>query len=126
MLLECVGERERGLRIMTKAMRLNPHHPGWYYLVPFLYYYLKGENSAALLEANRFNTPSFFWDPLIRVAVLGQLDRQEEADLALDELMALVPDFRVRGHSLIRRMLFLDEHVDMLVEGLNKAGLEIE
>ena len=44
--------------------------------------------------------------------------------MAVNELLALVPDFKSRGPSLIRRMVYLDEHVDMLVEGLRKAGLK--
>jgi tetratricopeptide (TPR) repeat protein len=31
LLLVFVGERERPLRLIQKAMRLNPHHPGWYH-----------------------------------------------------------------------------------------------
>ena len=41
-------------------------------------------------------------------------------------IWALVPDFKRRGPSLIRRLAYLDEHVDMLVEGLRKAGLEMQ
>jgi hypothetical protein len=44
----------------------------------------------------------------------------------VDELLALVPDFEHRGKIIIRRFAYLDEHVDMLVDGLRKAGLEIE
>ena len=32
--------------------------------------------------------------------------------------------YRLRGRSLIRRFAYLDEHVEMLVDGLRKAGLE--
>ena len=65
-------------------------------------------------------------DPLIRAAVLGQLDRRAEAKKAVDELLALVPDFKRRGPILIRRLAYLDEHVEMLLEGLRKAGLETQ
>ena len=44
----------------------------------------------------------------------------------MSELLALVPDFRSRGRSLIKRILFQDEHVEMLLDGLHKAGLELE
>ena len=44
----------------------------------------------------------------------------------MDELVALVPDFKRRGRSLIHRVVFLDEHLEMLLEGLRKAGLELE
>ena len=124
--LVAMGEWERGLQLMLKAMRLNPYHPGWYYLVPFLDQYRRADYEAALSEARRFNTPGYFWDPLIRAAALGQLGRKTEAIEAKDELLALVPDFNRRGRSLIRRLLFVDEHVAMLLDGLRKAGLELE
>ena len=121
-----VGEWERANQLMGMAMRLNPHHPGWYYIVAFMNYYRQGEYEPALVEARRFNTPDFFWDPLIRAAVLGQLDRQVEARRAVDELLALIPDFKHRGPDLIRRLAYLDEHVGILLEGLKKAGLETQ
>jgi tetratricopeptide (TPR) repeat protein len=120
-----VGEWERGLQLTTKAMRLNPHHPGWFHLVPFMIYYRQSEYDLAWNEAQRFNIPVFYWDPLIRTVVLGQLGRQSEAKRAVGELLALVPDFEHRGRSLIRHFAYLDEHVDMLVDGLRKAGLEM-
>ena len=118
-----VGEWERANQLMGKAMRLNPHHPGWYHIVAFMNYYRQGEYDLALVEARRFNTPDFFWDPLIRAAVLGQLDRRSEAEKSVDELLALMPDFNLRGQSLIRRLAYLDEHVEILWDGLCKAGL---
>ena len=56
---------------------------------------------------------------------MGQLGRQIEAGKAVDELLALVPDFKSRGRSLIQRMVYLDEHVEMLVRGLRKAGMDL-
>jgi adenylate cyclase len=122
--LASMGEWERGVGLMCKAMRLNPHHPGWYHLVPFMYHYRQGAYEGALLDARRFNTPGYYLDPLIRAAVLGQLGRQEEAKQAVAELLALLPDFKSRGRSVLKRMVHLDENVDMLLEGLRKAGLE--
>ena len=123
LLLVALGQWERGLDLMRKAMRLNPHHPSWYHLVPYLDHYRRGEYDLAWDEARRYNTPAYFWDPLIRAATLGQMGRQGEASVAVRELLALVPDFRRRGPSLIRRFAYLDEHVEMLLEGLRKAGL---
>jgi hypothetical protein len=48
---------EHGLKLMDKSMRLNPHHPGWYHIVPFMNYYRQGEYELALIEARRFNPP---------------------------------------------------------------------
>ena len=49
-----------------------------------------------------------------------------DARKADDELLTLVPDFHHRGRSLIRRFAYLDEHVDVLAEGLHKAVLETQ
>ena len=122
-LVGMAGDWERAMEMMAKAMHLNPHHPAWYYLVPFMNDYCRGEYGRALIEAHKFSTPGLFWDPLIRAAVLGQLEHKSEAEKAVDELRKLVSDFNVRGPSLIRRLAYLDEHVDILVEGLRKAGM---
>jgi len=119
------GQWEEGLALIGRAMRWNPHHPGWYHFVPFLYHYFRGEFKTALVDANGFNTPDFLWDSLIRAAVLGQLGRQAEASKAGDELLALVPDFATRGHSLIQRMVYRKKHAEMLLEGLHKAGVKV-
>jgi tetratricopeptide (TPR) repeat protein len=123
--LYMAGKRERGVALMERARRLNPHHPGWYHLVPYIEAYREGDYETALIEARRFNIPAFHFDPMIRAAVLGQLGRQEEAKEAIDELQTLVPDFDTRGRSLIQRFAYSDENVDMLLEGLQKAGLEL-
>lgn len=119
-----VGEWERAMKLIRKAMLLNPHHPGWYHIHGFMNYYRQGEYDLALIEAQRFNTPDFFWDPLIRAAVLGQLERRVDSRNAVDELLALIPDFKRRGPDLVRRLAYLDENVNMLLDGLQKAGLE--
>ena len=106
-------------------MRLNPHHPGWYHVVPFFYHYYQGEYETALLAAKAFNMPDFFWDSLIRTAVLGMLGRHTKAKKAGSELLKLVPDFESRGRSLIQRMVYLEEHTEMLLKGLYKAGVKV-
>jgi tetratricopeptide (TPR) repeat protein len=116
-----IGQWERAQKLVKEAMRLNPHHPGWYHLVPFLHHFYQGKYEAALVEGLAFNTPAYFWDPLIRTAVFGHLGEQADAKKACVELLALCPDFEQRGRSLIQRMVFLNEHVDMLWRGLQKA-----
>jgi tetratricopeptide (TPR) repeat protein len=121
-----VGKYERAMTIMDRATALNPHHPGWYHVVPFMNAFPRGDYSHALKAARLFNTQGFLWDPLIRTAALGLLGRKAEAKEAAEELLNLVPEFTRRGESLIRRVAFLDEHVDMLVGGQRRAGLHLE
>jgi adenylate cyclase len=48
--LGMVGEWEKALKLMDKAMRLNPHHPGWYHLVPFMNHYRQGDRYSFTLR----------------------------------------------------------------------------
>ena len=73
---------------------------------------------------NRINTPGDFIDPLFRAAVLGQLGSMEEAHAALQELLNLVSDFFTTGRERLRRIVFSEDHEEILWGGLRKAGLE--
>ena len=37
------GEWDRGLALLKKGMKLNPYHPSWFHLAPFIAYYHRGE-----------------------------------------------------------------------------------
>lgn len=119
-----LGQREQAINLMQKAMSLNSHHPGWYSFLPYMINYFQGNYEAALIEAQRYNVSNLFWDPLLRAAVLGQLNHRVEANSELQALLSLCPDFKDRGKELIRRHVIKDEYIEMLLEGLYKAGLE--
>ena len=67
-----------------------------------------------------------FWDPLTRAATFGQLERYEEGRRAVEELMKLKPEFPTRGRRLIEHYIKFEEIVDRVIDGLSKAGLDIE
>jgi len=117
------GEWDRGLNLLKKGMKLNPYHPSWFHLAPFMDYYRRGEYENAFAEALKFNFPELFWDPVMRAATLVQLERQNEAKAAVSQLLKLEPDFATRGRSLISRYVKVDDLVNTIVEGLRKAGL---
>mgnify|MGYP001823575979 FL=1 len=117
------GEWDRGLSLLKKGMKLNPYHPSWFYLAPYMDYYRRGEYENALSEALKFNYPELFWDPLVRAVALGRLGRQSEAKTALGQLLTLVPDFSTQGRLLISRYVKVDDLVDGIIDGLRKAGL---
>ena len=121
--LGVVGEWEEGFTLIERAMQLNPNFPGWYYSLALLDAYRHGRFEEALVWAQKFNMPDFYWDPLLRAAVLGQLGRRVEAETAARELLALRPDFTAWGRELMLRTLFDEALADMLLAGLEKAGL---
>jgi adenylate cyclase len=117
------GEWERGLTLMKRGMKLNPYHPSWFHLAPYMDYYRRGEYENAFTEALKFNYPELFWDPLMRAAALGQMKRGREARTAVGELLKLEPDFAARGRRLISHYVKVDHLVDNIIEGMRKAGL---
>ena len=117
------GEWDRGRTLLNKGMKLNPYHPTWFHLAPFMDYYLRCEYEKALAEALKFNYAELYWDPLMRAAALGQLGRLKEAKKAIDQLLKLEANFRHRAHRMIGHYVKVDDLVDKIVTGLQKAGL---
>jgi adenylate cyclase len=117
------GEWERGLRLLKKGMKLNPYHPSWFHLAPYMDYYRRGEYEDAIAEALKFNFPELFWDPLMRAAAFGQMGREHEARTAVGDLLKLEPDFVARARQMISHYVKVDDLSDAIMEGLKKAGL---
>ena len=125
-LLILAGEGERGRRLLEKAVAMNPCHPRWFLHGVCVDHYLRGEYDLAYQETLKPAFGIHFWGPLLRAAVLGQLGRAPEAERAVSELLALVPDFESRARDLTSRPILSDSIVDALLDGLRKAGLGLE
>ncbi len=118
------GDWEKGLAMVTKAMSLNPHHPGWYYL-PFAFDHVRSGNyDAALVEASRVAMPDWHWNYMALGAIYGLLGRQDEAQEAVARLKAVYPGYAANAREDIDLFLYgSPEVVDLLLEGLDKGGL---
>jgi TolB-like protein len=124
-LLYCMlGCWEEGMPLWEQAMQINPRYPSLSPFVPFMYNYVRGNYGEAWDYAIQFSTP-VLWNPLIRAAAAGQLGLPDQAKVALQELLQIRPDFPSRARDLMRRIVYLDEHVEMLLDGLLKAGLKL-
>jgi TolB-like protein len=124
LLVHHVGEIKRGTQMVEAAMLLNPYYPPVFRAPAFLNAYAEGKYAEALELAVRFNMPGFFHAHALRAAALGQLGQREAAQQAVQELLAVRPDFA----ATVRRdygKWWDGKTVDHLVEGLRQAGLEI-
>jgi len=119
------GEWEWGKSILDKVMHSTISFPHYYYGASMLYYYRKKEYEKAFTEALQYNIPSLFWGPMLRVAVLGQLNRLDEAQSNIIHLKQLKPDFESKASYLISRFVKEEELVEHVIEGLRKAGMAI-
>jgi TolB-like protein len=125
MWLACSGDWDRGIGIIRAAMAHTSNHPGWMYYIEFIYRFHTGDHEGALLMLKRINMPDQPWTPDCVAAALGHLGRVADAAALFREAArsshgAPDPD-RARAHW--SRLLWEDDLVDDLVEGVRKAQL---
>ena len=120
-----VGELERSVALTNKAIALNPHHPSWYYFTVFMHHYHKREYEEALMAAQKWNEPEFFWNQVHLAQAYAYLGRKSEAQAAVAKLLQLYPDFPKNAWKEWRIWLVSEDIIQHEAEGLRKAGLEI-
>ena len=119
------GEADRGLELVERAKQLNPNHPGWYWYANFYQAYKQHDYRAALNFALKVNLPGHWAEPLFTAAARGQLGEGELAAKAIGDLLRIRPDII----STVRRDIkkwWNDDDVEHLLEGLRKAGIEMD
>ncbi len=122
-LLAFAGDWDRGVVLAEKARQLNPHHPAWYWALPFLDAYRKGDYAAARPLMLKADMPGQFFSQSLLAAVYGQLGERAAAADRVRELLALKPDFPRIARGEFAKW-YPPELVERLIEGLRKAGLD--
>ena len=116
------GNWEEGLDLMRQAERLNPFLPSWFRTAIFIYHLHNNDLESALAEARMINSP-LTAGYIFRSALLGAMGRKEEAALELQELLLKRPSFSENYQEILRRIVFQDSIKDILVKGLQNAGI---
>jgi TolB-like protein len=124
MLTAYTGDWEQGCALTEQARGLNPHHPGWYWFPSFFDAYRKKDYRGALDVALKIHMPGFWRANLALAATNGQIGERKAAGNALQELLAIRPDFAVIAREELGKW-WDAELVEHLIAGLRKAGLEI-
>ncbi|WP_221939278.1 hypothetical protein, partial [Mycobacterium sp. KBS0706] len=88
-------------------------------------HYRKGEFDDALTEAKQIQLPQFYGTHLVLAAIYGKLGRQAEAQVAVARLLELRPDYAAEMRDDFRSRHYTDALIDMLADGLRRAGLVI-
>ena len=125
LMLAFTGDWDRGVALTRKAIALSPVHPGWYHAAAIFDHYRKGEYEAALAEAKQGEMEGFYITHVFSAMAYGQLGRQEEAQAAIENLLALRPDFANTARDEFRRWNLAEDLIDHCLDGLRKAGLGV-
>jgi TolB-like protein len=121
------GDWVGSVELTTRAMALNPNHPGWYRFNTFFNEYRQGNYEEALAIAERINMPNYFADPYVRAMTHAQLGQAREAEQALNEFRALWPGIdlqSLKDEHLNKWMFAQPDLIDQIVHGLRKAGMD--
>jgi TolB-like protein len=124
-LIAYAGDWERGCAVVESAMQLNPRHPGWYWFASFNDAYRRRDYHGALGFALKINQPGNFYTHAVIAAAYGQLGMREAARKALQELLAIRPDFARTAREEFGRWFDDLPFIEHQLDGLRKAGLEI-
>ena len=114
------GRAEEGIELIHQAMRLNPHHPDWYWAVLSLSFYAGRRYEEALAANQKFRPGKSAWQLARDAACLAQLGRADEAQAVTAEVLRIKPSFSLRAEIPRYRYSADAEH---LREGMLKAGL---
>jgi tetratricopeptide (TPR) repeat protein len=125
-LLTHFGEWERGPALIEKVMQLNPFYGNYCHHALWLNCLRQKDYAGAYQETMNLKRPANFWDPLVKTATLGLLERYDEGERFAEKLLELKPDFPGKARDLIGRYIKFEEIVERVIEGLNKVGLGIE
>jgi len=125
-LLMLLGEWDRGRALIKKATTLNPYHGLYVHYALWVDWIRQQKYIQADLETLNFCRPTVFWEPLMKSATSGLLDRIDEGRKAAQDLLSLKPDFAARGRTLIRNYIKFDDIVDRVISGLCKVGLTVD
>jgi hypothetical protein len=87
--------------------------------------YRRGRYNEALLILKQVNKPDCYCLQVLKIATLGELGRIDEVNAAIAELRRLRPQFESSLHADLTRRHFAPDLIEMLQQGLEKAGLRI-
>ncbi|MGI9383666.1 MAG: hypothetical protein ACR2PO_10965 [Methyloligellaceae bacterium] len=117
-----LGDWDRGLPLVEKAIRLNPGHPPWYRGILCLNHYRNGNFDRALEEALAYFQPGLPITYVARIAVYTKLGRAGDAKKLLSELLARFPDFAKDPQRPFRKWRIPADLTASMISALQSAG----
>ncbi|WP_163025834.1 winged helix-turn-helix domain-containing tetratricopeptide repeat protein [Chachezhania antarctica] len=119
-----IGEEERAIALLDRAIAVSPVHPGWYHFAHCWRLANAGRFEDALVEINRFPMPGFFWYHAHAAWFEVELGHMSAAREEAAAMLALYPTFEERAHAELSVDCY-DTLRDRALAAWRKAGLTI-
>lgn len=120
-----MGEMDKGLSLVKKAMSLNPQHPNWCQFANFHHHFLRGEYDKSINFVSSIETPNWFWPHALQAINYGELGDDAACAKARDNLLKLYPDFPAHAARECAKWFHLKSDNDFYLKSFKKAGLLI-
>lgn len=115
------GSADEGIALIQKALRLNPHPPGWYYWLLGLAQYAATRYGDAIVTLRHESTHRT-GSQRILAASLAQVGRLEEARAEARQFLAANPHFSMDYRARTQPFRFESDR-QHFIEGYLRAGL---
>jgi adenylate cyclase len=125
MRLAFLGDWERGVRLVEKALDLSPYHPHWFHYPVAFHYYLQGDYERAMLAAEKVRPVGVLGSDFFAAMCFAKSGEPERAREVAGRLMAAHPDASAKFWGVMRGYKFRPDAAESLADGLRKAGVPI-
>ncbi len=119
-----IGEEERAVALLDRAIALSPIHPGWYHFAHCWRLARAHRMQDALVEINRVPMPGFFWYHAHLAWFHAELGDLKQAREEAATMLALYPSFETYAHAELDLACY-DALQDRALAAWRKAGLKI-
>jgi tetratricopeptide (TPR) repeat protein len=119
------GSWEQGKEWVTRSKLLNPKHQSWLDYIWHLHHFSKGEYQEARDVALKINLPDNYMVQASLTAAYAMNGEQDKAEQALAHLLKIRPDYADDPRAPFRTRGMPSELIEILMDGLRQAGLEV-
>lgn len=121
-----LGNFDKAIPLLDKAIALSPIHPGWYHYAHAWRFALGDFWQAALLEIEKVPMPGFPWYYAHQAWFHAELGNMNAAEEAKKTLLKILPNFEGEVQHEMVFHYFTGPLVRKAFEGWQKAGLRVE
>ena len=119
------GHWDEGVKLVREAIDRMLIIPPLDRVTLVLDSYRRGDYRGAAEQAELIDLPDYYGAFLVRAATYGELGNTEEAQKNIRALLVLRPNYATEMRAELRNRHYTEPLIDMLAEGLNKAGLNV-
>jgi adenylate cyclase len=120
------GQWQKAKEWVSKSMQLNPKHQSWLFQTWHLDHFLRGEYAKSRDYGLKMNLPKNYMVQASMTAAYAMNGEQKKAEETLMNLLELRPNYPDDPRAPFRARGMPTELVERIMQGLRKAGLEVQ